>query len=46
MFHLVYIASGHLANKDFQNQKSDPFTGITSPGYAGKGMVQSPPKGN
>lgn len=29
-----------------QNQKSDPFTGITSPGYAGKGMVQSPPKGN
>ncbi|PTD08347.1 Cytochrome c oxidase polypeptide 5, mitochondrial [Fusarium culmorum] len=32
--------------KDSQNQKSDPFTGITSPGYAGKGMVQSPPKGN
>ncbi|EGU85159.1 hypothetical protein FOXB_04337 [Fusarium oxysporum f. sp. conglutinans Fo5176] len=33
-------------NEFLKNQKSDPFTGITSPGYAGKGMVQSPPKGN
>merc|ERR1712000_1478 len=34
------------SNEFLKNQKSDPFTGITSPGYAGKGMVQSPPKGS
>ncbi|KAH6877323.1 cytochrome c oxidase subunit IV family [Thelonectria olida] len=34
------------SNEFLINQKSDPFTGITSPGYNGKGMVQSPPKGN
>lgn len=46
MFFLDYIVFDQLANKALQNQKSDPFTGITSPGYAGKGMVQSPPKAN
>ncbi|KAM0420717.1 hypothetical protein ACHAPT_011499 [Fusarium lateritium] len=34
------------SNEFLKNQKSDPFTGITSVGYAGKGMVQSPPKGS
>lgn len=34
------------SNEFLINQKSDPFTGITSEGYKGKGMVQSPPKGS
>ncbi|KAM5348547.1 hypothetical protein ACJ41O_008371 [Fusarium nematophilum] len=34
------------SNEFLKNQKSDPFTGITSVGYDGKGMVQSPPKAN
>ncbi|KAF7552302.1 hypothetical protein G7046_g7462 [Stylonectria norvegica] len=33
------------SNEFLKNQKSDPLTGYTSPGYSGKGMVQSPPKG-
>ncbi|KAF9878532.1 cytochrome c oxidase subunit v [Colletotrichum karsti] len=33
------------SNEFLKNQKSDPITGISSEGYSGKGMVQSPPKG-
>ncbi|KID80559.1 Cytochrome c oxidase subunit 5 [Metarhizium brunneum] len=44
----------HTMSKEYQEasnelliqQKADPLTGITSEGYSGKGMVQSPPKGN
>ncbi|EFW98573.1 cytochrome c oxidase subunit 5 [Grosmannia clavigera kw1407] len=31
------------ANEKLKEQKSDPFTGIASEGYAGKGQIQSPP---
>ncbi|KAF3765946.1 COX4-domain-containing protein [Cryphonectria parasitica EP155] len=31
------------ANEYLKEQKSDPFTGIASPDYKGKGQVQSPP---
>ncbi|PSR83117.1 cytochrome c oxidase polypeptide 5 [Coniella lustricola] len=31
------------ANEYLKEQKSDPFTGIASPNYTGKGQVQSPP---
>ncbi|KAL0940653.1 Cytochrome c oxidase polypeptide 5, mitochondrial [Colletotrichum truncatum] len=34
------------SNEFLKNQKSDPITGISSEGYSGKGMVQSPPKGH
>ena len=34
----------HLANLVLQNQKVEPITGISSEGYAGKGMVQSKPR--
>ncbi|KUI59913.1 Cytochrome c oxidase polypeptide 5, mitochondrial [Cytospora mali] len=30
------------ANEYLKEQKSDPFTGLASPNYAGKGQVQSP----
>ncbi|CAI4211609.1 unnamed protein product [Parascedosporium putredinis] len=33
------------SNEILKEQRSDPLTGITSEGYEGKGMVQSPPKG-
>ncbi|RFU33421.1 hypothetical protein B7463_g2920, partial [Scytalidium lignicola] len=32
-----------LSNEFLKKQKSDPFTGISSEGYSGKGQVQSPP---
>ncbi|GAO14892.1 uncharacterized protein UV8b_05058 [Ustilaginoidea virens] len=43
----------HTMSKEYQEasnelliqQKADPITGISSPRYEGKGMVQSPPKG-
>lgn len=43
--------SPHTMTKEYQeqsnefliNQKSDPFTGLTSENYKGPGMVQSPP---
>ncbi|OAA67321.1 cytochrome c oxidase subunit 5 [Niveomyces insectorum RCEF 264] len=31
------------ANERLKEQKSDPFTGITSEGYKGKSQIQSPP---
>ncbi|RKU44781.1 Cytochrome c oxidase subunit 5A [Coniochaeta pulveracea] len=34
------------ANEYLKEQRSDPFTGIASEGYKGKGQIQSPPKGN
>ncbi|KAL1883050.1 hypothetical protein VTK73DRAFT_125 [Phialemonium thermophilum] len=34
------------SNEYLKGQKADPFTGISSEGYSGKGMVQSPPKSN
>ncbi|KAL7898356.1 cytochrome c oxidase subunit IV family [Trichoderma sp. TUCIM 5745] len=42
----------HTMNKEWQeatneylkSQAADPLTGISSPGYTGKGVVQSPPK--
>ncbi|GJC82263.1 cytochrome c oxidase polypeptide 5, mitochondrial [Colletotrichum liriopes] len=34
------------SNEFLKNQNSDPLTGISSEGYSGKGMVQSPPKAN
>ncbi|WYZ37566.1 hypothetical protein EsH8_II_001072 [Colletotrichum jinshuiense] len=34
------------SNEFLKAQNSDPITGISSEGYSGKGMVQSPPKGN
>ncbi|KAL7931103.1 cytochrome c oxidase subunit IV family [Trichoderma chlorosporum] len=42
----------YTMNKEYQEatnellkaQGADPLTGITSPGYTGKGVVQSPPK--
>ncbi|OAA44343.1 cytochrome c oxidase polypeptide V precursor [Metarhizium rileyi] len=44
----------HTMSKEYQEssnelliqQRADPLTGIASEGYSGKGMVQSPPKGN
>ncbi|KAI1851654.1 hypothetical protein JX265_010737 [Neoarthrinium moseri] len=32
------------SNEFVKAQNAEPFTGISSPGYEGKGMVQSPPK--
>ncbi|KAK1772700.1 putative cytochrome c oxidase [Phialemonium atrogriseum] len=32
------------SNEYLKSQKADPFTGVASEGYTGKGMVQSPPK--
>ncbi|KAI0843679.1 cytochrome c oxidase subunit IV [Hypoxylon sp. FL0890] len=32
------------SNEYLKNQRSDPLTGISSEGYNGKGMIQSPPK--
>ncbi|KZZ94889.1 cytochrome c oxidase polypeptide V precursor [Moelleriella libera RCEF 2490] len=34
------------SNELLIQQKADPITGITSEGYQGKGVVQSPPKGH
>ncbi|TQS31758.1 hypothetical protein Golomagni_07951 [Golovinomyces magnicellulatus] len=34
------------SNELLIQQKSDPITGITSEGYSGKGVVQSPPGGH
>ncbi|ORY64173.1 cytochrome c oxidase subunit IV family [Pseudomassariella vexata] len=34
------------SNEFLKNQRADPFTGVSSPDYKGKGMVQSPPKSN
>lgn len=34
------------SNEYLKSQKADPFTGIASEGYKGKGQVQSPPKSN
>ncbi|KAJ9157051.1 Cytochrome c oxidase subunit IV [Coniochaeta hoffmannii] len=33
------------SNEYLKGQNSDPFTGVSSPGYKGKGQIQSPPKG-
>ncbi|KAK0385589.1 hypothetical protein NLU13_6767 [Sarocladium strictum] len=33
-----------MSNEFLINQKSDPLTGISSEGYSGPGMIQSPPK--
>ncbi|OHE96145.1 cytochrome c oxidase polypeptide 5 [Colletotrichum orchidophilum] len=32
------------SNEFLKKQNSDPLTGLSSEGYSGKGMVQSPPK--
>ncbi|PNP50047.1 hypothetical protein THARTR1_09232 [Trichoderma harzianum] len=32
------------SNEFLKAQGADPLTGISSPGYTGKGVVQSPPK--
>ncbi|KAI1102020.1 cytochrome c oxidase subunit IV [Jackrogersella minutella] len=32
------------SNEYLKNQNAEPLTGISSEGYSGKGMVQSPPK--
>lgn len=32
------------SNEFLKGQRADPLTGISSEGYSGKGMVQSPPK--
>ncbi|KAK9778774.1 putative Cytochrome c oxidase subunit IV family [Seiridium cardinale] len=32
------------SNEFVKNQRAEPLTGISSPGYSGPGMVQSPPK--
>ncbi|KAI0137175.1 cytochrome c oxidase polypeptide V [Xylariales sp. AK1849] len=32
------------SNEYLKGQRADPFTGVASPDYQGKGMVQSPPK--
>ncbi|KAL2886557.1 Cytochrome c oxidase polypeptide 5 mitochondrial [Ceratocystis lukuohia] len=32
------------ANEKLKSQNADPITGISSPGYTGKGQVQSPPR--
>ncbi|KAK6193545.1 hypothetical protein LQW54_012350 [Pestalotiopsis sp. IQ-011] len=32
------------SNEFVKAQRAEPLTGISSPGYEGKGMVQSPPK--
>ncbi len=32
------------ANEKLKEQKANPFTGIYSEGYTGKGQIQSPPK--
>ncbi|KAL5612631.1 hypothetical protein BROUX41_004274 [Berkeleyomyces rouxiae] len=32
------------ANEKLKSQNADPITGISSPGYSGKGQVQSPPR--
>ncbi|KGQ03972.1 Cytochrome c oxidase polypeptide 5 [Beauveria bassiana D1-5] len=34
------------SNEFLLNQTANPITGISSEGYTGKGVVQSPPKGN
>lgn len=34
------------SNELLIKQKADPFTGITSPDYSGKGVIQSPPGGH
>ncbi|KAI0537012.1 cytochrome c oxidase subunit IV family [Xylaria digitata] len=32
------------SNELLKNQRAEPFTGISSEGYTGKGQIQSPPK--